>query len=123
MERRQSGQRSVMSVDIEIFTKRTGALTDISLDGEWRDEGDYLETEGNGWLLDIYEPEEVDASDIPSELTAAEPDVRYRIGVTLEPAGSPPEGLHAARQAVDAIGSAWGGAGLDLDTGSVRTWA
>jgi hypothetical protein len=111
-----------MSIDTEIWTKQEGLLRDLPIGERWTDEGDSLVMEGDGWLLSIFEPEPVDEVDIPSEIRAATSGMRFRVEASLEPAGAPPGGLTALSEAVSLVGSHWGGAALDPETGHVRTW-
>lgn len=111
-----------MSIDTEVWTKRSGLLADLPLGDDWINEGDALVKERDGWLVNVFAAREADAAEAPPELREAEPRLRYCVEVSLEPAGAPPEGLAALESVVDAVGAAWGGAALDPTTARVRTW-
>jgi hypothetical protein len=112
-----------MSIETEVWTKRPGSLRDLQLGEGWVDEGGTLVKEGSGWLVNVFEPREVDASATPQDLRKASPDLRYCVELSLEPAGAPVEGVAVLASVVEAIGAAWGGAALDPTTGHVRTWS
>lgn len=122
MEVQLSETITLMSSDTEIWTKRTGPLSELALGEEWRDEGDALVREGSGWVVNLFESREVDASGAPRDLLEVEPELHYCVEVSLEPAGAPPEGLATLESVVERVGSKWGGATLDPTSGHVRAW-
>ena len=113
-----------MSIDVELWTREDGELAPLlphrdaweSFDGEFQFDGD-------GWLLSVSSPERADPTDVPAELEALVGGLAYRIDLTVEPSGAPPEAWAFLQQVMASMGARLSGAGLDPGTGAPRSWA
>ncbi len=70
----------------------------------------------------IYDPEPVEAEQIPADLRAALPDLRFAITAGIEPINPPDEAWQLLDSVLDAVGGALGGATYDIRTGRVIAW-
>jgi hypothetical protein len=113
-----------MSSDIEHFyVQRSEPLVPLLPDGAaWEQIGEEISTEGDGWVLLLYEPEPVDAAEIPEDLRTALPGLAFRVAASIEPIAPPEDAWDLLDTVLDAVGAALGGATYDLRSGHAIAW-
>jgi hypothetical protein len=113
-----------VSLDLEVYAPQPASLdqlrTKLPEAESWEQSPDVLAYEGDGWQVLVGEPEEVGADEVPDDLAAILPGVRYRIPLTLEPIGAEAEGQTFLSRVLEAVGSATHGVAYDFDTGAPR---
>jgi hypothetical protein len=113
-----------MSSDVEHFYVRRSEPLGPLLPNDVRWEHDEEEhvAGGDEWQLLIYDPEPVKAEQIPPDLRAALPDLRFTINASIEPINPPDEAWQLLDSVFDAVGGALGGATYEIRTGRVIAW-
>ena len=112
-----------MSVEVELWTREGGDLAALlPRADEWDAESDFFEFEGDGWLVAVSAPEPIQPGEVPPEFDGVE-GLRYRIDFSVEPSAPGPQAWAFVREAMEAVGQALRGVGLDPETGHPRSWA
>jgi hypothetical protein len=113
-----------MSIDIEDFyVQRSEPLAPLlPPDVEWEHDGEEVIAEGDGWMLTVFEPEPIDAGEIPADLRAAVPGLAFRVVVAIEPSGPPDDAWKLLDAVLDGVGAALGGATYDPLSGHAIAW-
>jgi hypothetical protein len=113
-----------MSSDVEHFYARRSEPVGPLLPKEvqWEQEDGEHVAGGDEWQLVIYDPEPIDAEQVPPDLRAALPDLRFAINAGIEPIDPPDEAWQLLDAVLDAVGGALGGATYDIRTGRVVAW-
>ena len=113
-----------MSSDVEHFyVRRSEALGPLlSKHVRWEHDDEEHVAGADEWQLLIYDPEPVEVEQIPDDLRAALPDLRFAISAAIEPIDPPEEAWQLLDSVLDAVGGALGGATYDIRTGRVVAW-
>ena len=112
-----------MSVDLELWTRETGAVGELRpRPGDWERLDDAYEYEGGAWLISVQEPEEASEKP-PRELGELLDGLRYRTYIGVEPSVPGDDAWVFVREILETLGAALGGAGLDPKTGRPTSWA
>jgi hypothetical protein len=113
-----------LGVEVELWTRDVADLASLlPRADEWERSDDFFELDGDGWLVSVEPPEEVDPTEVPPELGELADDVRYRIGLSVEPSDPGPAAWAFVRQTMESVGRALGGVGVDPESGHPRSWA
>jgi hypothetical protein len=114
-----------MSSDVEhLYVQRNEPALSTLLPGhvEWEDEGGEFVADGGEWLLFVSGPEPVDPAEIPEELRAAVPDLRFEVYARIEPINPGHSAWEFLNAVFDAVGGGLGGASYDIHSGRVIAW-
>ena len=113
-----------MSSDIEHFyVERGDPLLPLLPDGGgWLHDGEEHVAEGEGWLLTVYDPEPVEAAEIPEDLRSLVPGLAFRVDARLEPINPPDQAWALLEAVLDTVGGALGGATYDVRSGHAIAW-
>lgn len=113
-----------MSSDVEHFYVRRSEPLGPLLPKHvhWEHDDEEHIAAADEWQLLIYDPDPVEVEQIPDDLRAALPDLRFTISAAIEPIDPPEEAWQLLDSVLDAVGGALGGATYDIRTGRVVVW-
>jgi hypothetical protein len=113
-----------MSSDIDDFyvqrSEPLGPLLPTHV--EWDHYDDEHVVVADDWQLMVYDPEPVEAKEIPDDLRHEVTELRFRVSAVIEPINPPDEAWDLMDAVLDAIGAKLGGATYDIRTGRPIAW-
>ena len=85
--------------------------------------GDELQFDGAGWLMSVFPPEEVDANEVPAEISETLGGLSFRVELGVEPSNPPAEAWAFVREVLASVSTGFGGgAAVDPETGRTTSW-
>ena len=113
-----------MSVDLELWTREEGDIAPLlpradqwdSFDGEFQ-------FDGGEWVVSVFSPEPVPASEVPPEVASLTDGLAYRVELGVEPSDASTEAWTLVREVLMSVGRELRGAGLDPESGRPTSWS